>query len=199
MKPGYIYVIYNPMYDHYGKNIYKIGETSNPQKRLDNYTTPYIDPCKLAYQSIKLPDSKLAETIVFERLSTYRIRQEREFFQCEISHIISIIEFMAQQLLKLNTDEIIYLKGTNNPSLLISTQVVIPSDQKDSKNYVCENCYRQFSHKTNMYRHIRSTCTVKKIKHAVDESVKNQPKTDLVLQRLDKLESDMAIIKNNSK
>ena len=64
MKAGYIYVLSNPIYNYYGKNVYKIGETSDLTNRLKQYTTPYIDACEYVYKSIELSDSKLAETII---------------------------------------------------------------------------------------------------------------------------------------
>ena len=180
MKPGYIYVISNPIYDHYGKNIYKIGETGDLQKRLNNYTTPYIDPCQLVYQSIKLPDSKLAENIVFERLSIYRIKQDREFFQCEINHIISVVEFMAQQLMKLNTDEINYLKEADNPSILIDKPIIIQPSKINVSNNVCPYCNRWFKHHQSNYRH-RKICKEKELnelKNTINENLKKKGVSD---------------------
>lgn len=41
-KKGYIYCLYNEVYQHYGKDVYKLGMTKNIKKRLTGYTTAYL-------------------------------------------------------------------------------------------------------------------------------------------------------------
>ncbi len=98
-KEGYIYVLFNEMYKYYGPNIYKIGESNNCQKRLKGYVTGYIDNPIIVYQSPFLPDSELAESLIFRKLSDYRVRTNREFFRCEIDLIRKTIDEVSELLL----------------------------------------------------------------------------------------------------
>ena len=91
MSEGYIYCLYNSMFDLYGKNIYKLGCTNNIKKRISMYVTSYIDNPIIKHQSNKLKYYEDAERILFLLLKQYRIKQSREFFQCDLLFITKII------------------------------------------------------------------------------------------------------------
>jgi hypothetical protein len=95
--PGYIYILYNNMFDHFGNNVYKVGETIDINNRIKGYTTCYIDPVEIKYLSKQLTNKSLAEAMVFNKLSKYRINSNREFFKCEVDIIISVINNIETQ------------------------------------------------------------------------------------------------------
>lgn len=84
-EKGYIYCLYNEVFEHYGKNVYKLGMSNNVKKRLNGYTTSFLDDSKILVQSKELSNRSLAEEILFHLLGQYRIKTNREFFKCELS------------------------------------------------------------------------------------------------------------------
>ncbi len=106
-KEGYIYCLYNEVYNYYGDNVYKIGETNNIEKRMRSYTTSYIYPSEFKIQSEKICDSMLAEKLVFYYLKDYRIESNREFFQCELSIIKEKFDTILDIFKKNTLDDII--------------------------------------------------------------------------------------------
>lgn len=89
---GYIYCLYNPIFTHYGENVYKLGKTSNLEKRIHLFTTPYIEKSRYIITSIKLIDKNIAEQILFTELKDYRIQNNREFFNCDLELIKNTFE-----------------------------------------------------------------------------------------------------------
>ena len=79
---GYLYCLFNEMYKYYGENVKKCGNSENPEKRALDYTTAYIEPCKIIKNSEKYVDKCFAETLLFYYLKEYRIKNNREFFSC---------------------------------------------------------------------------------------------------------------------
>ena len=77
---GYIYILWNDMYKIYGNNVFKIGRTTDIQKRINCYTTAYIKPSEIKYISIKSDNYVLAEMLIFGLLKNSRIVNNREFF-----------------------------------------------------------------------------------------------------------------------
>lgn len=98
-KQGYIYVIYNPVYEFYGEHTYKIGRTKNIQNRLNSYVTSYIDDPIIVYQSPLLWDYVLAESTVFKKLTTNRIKKNREFFRSDIDTVKKIIDEVSDLII----------------------------------------------------------------------------------------------------
>ena len=87
--PGYIYVMHN---EQFGKNVYKIGCSKNPNIRIKDFRTSYVNPPVLKYLSNKVDNKLETEKIVFEKLKDYRIKDNREFFKLELKEIINTIE-----------------------------------------------------------------------------------------------------------
>ena len=88
----YIYVMHNPMFLHYGPNIFKIGYSKNIERRMHNYFTGYIDEPELVYR--KEVASKDCETQLHRLMDAYRIKKTREFFDCPLQKIIEFIEML---------------------------------------------------------------------------------------------------------
>ena len=91
MESGYIYVLYNEVYEHYGKDVYKIGRTTNLSRRLTAYVTSYVEPSEYVY-SKEAEDMENDEQVVFKKLEEYRMSKKREFFKCELSEIKEAID-----------------------------------------------------------------------------------------------------------
>lgn len=88
---GYLYCMHNEMFQFYGTNIYKLGWSTDYIKRKNGYTTPYIAKTTLKHVSQKIKHCLLAETLLFTKLQQYRIKSNREFFNCDLSIIIKTI------------------------------------------------------------------------------------------------------------
>jgi len=108
-QEGYIYIIFNEMYNYYGENIYKIGKASNIDTRVSNYTTSYIEPVEIKFTSNKVKNYTLAEQEVFILLKEQRIKQRREFFKIVLSEAIETINIVIDKV-NLMTDEEINIK-----------------------------------------------------------------------------------------
>jgi len=88
---GYIYVLWNEVYQYYGDNVYKIGRSNNIEHRLRSYTTSYVDSSIIKYSSVQINNHPIIEKIIHNELDMYRIKQNREFFKVELSTIINTI------------------------------------------------------------------------------------------------------------
>lgn len=42
--PGYLYCMFNEVFKYYGDDVYKFVNSAEPDKRLNGYTTSYINP-----------------------------------------------------------------------------------------------------------------------------------------------------------
>ena len=132
MNEGYIYCLYNSMFDSYGKNIYKLGCTNNIKKRICGYITSYIDNPIIKHQSNKLKYYEDAERILFLLLKQYRIKQSREFFKCDllfitkiISEVETIVNFSDPEIFVLEYDTL----SQKNRSLIIKFYVILSKDK----------------------------------------------------------------------
>lgn len=91
-KEGYIYILFNIIYTLYGTNVFKLGKTKNLEKRINGYTTAYLDPSKIIYKSKLVKDRHIAENILFDMLIKFRLRKNREFFTLSQDEIILAID-----------------------------------------------------------------------------------------------------------
>ena len=94
------------MYKLYGDKVFKLGRTTDIQKRINCYTTVYIKPSEIKYISIKCDNYVIAEMLIFDLLKNNWIVNNREFFRINLNEAIKII------------DEVIYkinnMKDTSN-------------------------------------------------------------------------------------
>lgn len=88
---GYLYILYNDIYKSYGPNVYKVGRSVNLKNRMNSYTTPFLDKSKYLYTSRKFEDSVKAERVLFYIIRSYRIKDQREFFNLPLDSIIKSI------------------------------------------------------------------------------------------------------------
>ena len=138
-KIGYVYVIYNKMFERYGENVYKVGETKNIEKRKNGYRTGYIDKTIVKYQSREFINCKKAEELLFVLLKECRIVKNREFFMKDLNEIIKNIEYIE----RLKDKEIEYLskhvKNVMFPEHLLRTYLIkvgIIEDEEVPLDYV---------------------------------------------------------------
>lgn len=90
IEGGYVYVLYNPIYDRYGE-IYKIGQAKNINERLKSYSTSYPEESEIKYY-IKHPYYKEIERLVHLTIKEYRMYDNREFFDCSLELIKETID-----------------------------------------------------------------------------------------------------------
>ena len=80
-KSGHLYCLFNKMYLTYGVDVFKLGHSSNPVKRITDYMTSYIDDSEYKYVTERRFENSLkAERILFFLLRRNRLRKNREFF-----------------------------------------------------------------------------------------------------------------------
>lgn len=93
ISQGVIYVLWNPMFAHYGE-CYKIGRSRNIKQRLTQYTTVYPEKSEVKFLSEIRQDVCALEKAIHKRLNEFRMSSQREFFKCNIEFIISTINHM---------------------------------------------------------------------------------------------------------
>lgn len=76
---GYLYCIYNSIYQIYSREIYKLGNTIDLIDRIKKYNNKYFDEVKIML-SVKVPYKFMFETLLFLKLKNFRIKKNREFF-----------------------------------------------------------------------------------------------------------------------
>ena len=86
----YIYVMHNPMFLHYGPNVYKIGYSENVERRVTDFDTSFIEPSTVVF-SKEVP-SKKCERKLHKMMAEYRINPKREFFNCPLSRVKQLID-----------------------------------------------------------------------------------------------------------
>ena len=98
IKEGHIYIIFNEVFNYYGDNVFKLGKAMDIEKRLSGYTTSYIDNTEVKFLSELCSDYSLAELIIFDRLKSSRIKQNREFFRGDLQEFIKEIEDVVKKV-----------------------------------------------------------------------------------------------------
>lgn len=166
MSKGYIYVLYNPIYDYYGE-VYKIGQTIDLNSRLNSYSTSYPEKSVIKY-SIQNHRYKQIEKEVHKKLQQYRLKGNREYFKCSLQLIKDTLDEYKDEVIPQqeehsneNKDEIVPQK---EESLNENKDEVIPQKEESSnknkykiynnnKRYDCELCKKSFGKKYNLERH----------------------------------------------
>ena len=76
----FLYIIHNPVFLHYGPNVYKVGYSTDVERRVNDSTTFLLEDSTVLYR--KQVSSMKDERKLHEKLDNYRMRQNREFFDC---------------------------------------------------------------------------------------------------------------------
>ena len=129
-KKGYIYVMYNTLFE---EDVYKIGRSKNCEKRLNSYVTSYYIPPIIIYKSPLLPDCIIAELLIRQRLSEYKIKNHsREFFKCHIEIIKNAIDEISQKQLS-------WLISAPIQGIPVVTEKSLQSNTIGLSQLLCEN------------------------------------------------------------
>ena len=120
---GYIYVIFNDMFNYHGEDIYKIGKTNDINKRLNGYITTYINKTELIYLSDKVKDYHLCEKLLFQNINENRVVQNREFFKIDKLEATTIIKKVVEEI-NLMTDDEIKTKNIELQNLVQNLKVI---------------------------------------------------------------------------
>lgn len=91
-KKGKLYCLHNVIFNYYGPNVFKLGCSTNVDKRVLTYITSYPDKSEIMHSSDNFDNCFDAEKILFRKLNKYRMRDRREFFQCPLEIIINAIK-----------------------------------------------------------------------------------------------------------
>jgi hypothetical protein len=119
---GYIYIFSNELFDD---DVYKIGKSKNVYKRLNSYTTSYIEPLKIEYISDICKHYTAVEHEVHLRLKRYRIKSNREFFKIKLETAIEIIMNTINELDKLDEIELENYHNSSYIPVLLTTDTLI--------------------------------------------------------------------------
>lgn len=90
----HLYCAYNPYFEYYGPDIYKLGIADVLENRMSTYNTGALDPTAVLY-SKEVCNDKEAENILFEILKNYRVRLNREFFKTDLQTIKNAINLAS--------------------------------------------------------------------------------------------------------
>lgn len=112
MVAGYLYVLWHPTFEHYGPNVYKLGMTNNPSRRLQGYSPGFLDAVKYLYVSKEFANCHEAEKVLFFALKKERLKSHREFFQLPLELAKTTIE----NLERLSAEEVhsLYVRARND-------------------------------------------------------------------------------------
>lgn len=88
---GYLYILYNSMFETYGSDVYKLGRTKDLNERIKHYCTSYVEKSTYLYTSSPFKNCIHAEYVLFHLLRKNRMKNNREFFRCNVDEIISVI------------------------------------------------------------------------------------------------------------
>ena len=90
IEKQYVYVLHNPMFAHYGPNVYKIGYSTNLDERVKSFGTGYVEDSVIIYY--KEVASQTCETKLHKMMNNYRMKSNREFFDCPLSLVKEFME-----------------------------------------------------------------------------------------------------------
>lgn len=115
-KEGYIYCIYNELYEVYDTLIYKLGNTQNIKERVQAFNNGYIKEC-IIKNLVKVPHKLQYEFIIMFKLNKYKAILNREFFinyekiDEEFKRIEILIETKTQkEILEIYAEEFAKIK-----------------------------------------------------------------------------------------
>ena len=95
---GYIYIMFNEMFNYYGPDTVKIGKSIDVAKRMNGYTTSYVKPTELKFISQLCKNYTMAENAIFKQLHNFRMARNREFFRGDISLFIDTIDTIVNNI-----------------------------------------------------------------------------------------------------
>lgn len=109
---GYLYVLWHESFAHYGKDVYKLGMTNNPTRRLQGYSPGFLSTVKYLYVSKEFKNCHEAERLLFYVLRDYRLNAHREFFRVAVEKAEAVIKNIEQ--LSANEIHTLYCRSKAN-------------------------------------------------------------------------------------
>ena len=85
------------MYSYYGENVYKIGYSKEPEKRVRDFDTSYPEETTIVY-TYKHERARVLEQSVHKALDMFRLFPNREFFKCSVPTIREIVECLGNKV-----------------------------------------------------------------------------------------------------
>jgi len=126
MSKGYVYVLYNSMFDKYGE-CYKVGYTKDIEKKIRYYNINYPDKCEIKFCTTPFKNYSHVGDMIHKMLNDKCVDREKEIFKCRLDDIINLID-------KICGDEHI---------------------ENNSAYYYCEFCKSKFSLKKTLDLHMK--------------------------------------------
>lgn len=104
---GFLYCLHNEIFNFYGCDLYKCGNSIDTDKRLCQYTTSYPEPSKILLTSDNFFDKNFAETLLFYYLKDYKFKPNREFIKCDFDTIKDAFDKVKQFFSVYNTKNLL--------------------------------------------------------------------------------------------
>lgn len=149
---GYLYCMHNDMYNYYGKNVYKLGCAKNIKIRENGYTTSYLEKSDMIIKSKNLLFYEDGEKILFNLLSKCRIKNSREFFDCNLNIIKENIENVEKLL---NNEKI--------EDLVVKYDTMKSSDKNDLRHFFTIIGVNHLFSEINPFKKTKVKCISKEI------------------------------------
>lgn len=90
-RGGYIYILQMPNLNKFVKDVYKIGQTWDLNKRLNSYDTSSPDKFK-PICAIKVSSPDAMEHCLKSKLNKYIYRRKKEYYKCSLNKIVDSIQ-----------------------------------------------------------------------------------------------------------
>jgi hypothetical protein len=139
LKPGKIYILRNPLYQD---AIIKIGRTSDlseirAEKLSSSTGIPY--PFEVMYEE-DVVDCVLAERLIHQKLGTYRVQANREFFQLPIKLAVRTVFEICLRVNLITTQEksrvVIWMNGNNSSCISQLKELLLPVRGGESSVFI---------------------------------------------------------------
>jgi hypothetical protein len=140
IKVGFLYCMWNEMFKFYGE-IYKLGRSEDPDRRMLSYCTSYPKPCKVIILSKEIRNGALAEKLLFFKLGAFRLEPNREFFKGDLETIKAAFEWVEDQFAKHSDAEILAMCTPIKNKLQRQTNFtisVLPANYKTTYNKIID-------------------------------------------------------------
>ena len=95
----FLYILHNPAFLYHGPNVYKVGYSKNPTDRAKKGNMSMLLEDSIIVHEIQVA-ARCAEAMLFKVMAEYRMRKDREFFNCPIEKIKEFMEIVRQRVEK---------------------------------------------------------------------------------------------------
>lgn len=190
IKAGFLYCMWNEMFKFYGE-IYKLGRSEDPDRRMLSYCTSYPKPCKVIILSKEIRNGALAEKLLFFKLGVFRLEPNREFFKGDLETIKVAFEWVEDQFAKHSDGEILAMCTPIKNKLQRQTNFtisVLPANYKTTYNKIIDINKDTFIEIINKLKNGTATkdeylsCEKYKFSHYIDNEIHIKQKSILFFE-----------------